>query len=661
MTSQQAAPQGRNKALHINRHRQGRTAPQARAEVLQLRSQRGALQALFILGLGFVLALMLALPLRAEGSLIKSHGFAEFGALKYPAGFTHFDYVNPDAPKGGELAISAVGTFDSMNPYSRTGRAGAMSSEQFESMLVESYDEPGSFYGLLAESLEYPATQDWVIFNLRPEARFSDGSPVTAEDLVFSHNLLLDQGLKSYGDAVRKRIPKAEVLGPLQAKFYFAEDISRRSLITQVGGVPVFSKAWFDADPENRRLDAPRLDPGIGSGPYVLETVDVNQRVVYRRNPDYWGRDLNVSVGRHNYDKIRIEYFGDSIAAMEGFKAGVYTLRSENSSKNWATAYGFDAVTRGDVVQAAIPDGNLSSPAGFIMNLLRPKFQDPRVREAVQLGFNFEWTNDSLQYGLFKQRHAFWQDSALEAKGLPQGRELEVLTALGDLIDPAILTSEPVMAHSSKPSRPNDRRNLRRAMGLLDAAGWAVGDDGLRRNAAGEVLSLEFLIDNPTTARVVQPFVSNLQTMGIDAVLNRVDNAQFSARRREKDFDMIFSGYPLSLEPSTELLQLFGSAAHEFSVFNPAGLADPAMDILIDNIVNATTKEELYANTQALDRLLRAKRFMVPVWYLDVSWVAFWDMYRYPEPLPLYDTGLVDLWWIDAEREADLKASGALR
>ncbi|CUH88130.1 oligopeptide ABC transporter substrate-binding protein OppA [Phaeobacter sp. CECT 5382] len=620
---------------------------------------RGANLALAVLT--FVLLALLALPVWAEDKIIKSHGFAEFGALKYPEGFAHFDYVTPQAPKGGELAISAVGTFDSMNPYSRTGRAGALSSEQFESLLVESYDEPGSFYGLVAQSLEYPESQDWVIFNLRPEARFSDGTPVTAEDLVFSHNLLLDQGLKSYGDAVRKRIPKAEVLGPHQAKFYFAADVSRRSLITQVGNVPIFSKAWFEADPENRRLDEPRLDPGVGSGPYVLETVDINQRVAYRRNPDYWGADLNVNVGRHNYDLIRIEYFGDSVAAMEGFKAGLYTLRNENNSKNWATAYGFDAVKNGAVVKAAIPDGNLAAPAGFIMNLLRPKLQDIRVREAIQLGFNFEWTNESLQYGLFQQRHAFWQDTELEARGLPEGRELEVLTALGNQIDPALLTSEPVMAHSSKPKRPNDRRNLRRAMKLLDEAGWTVGSDGLRRNAKGDVLSLEFLLDNPTTARVVQPFIGNLQTMGIDAVLNRVDNAQFSSRRREKDFDMIFAGYPLDLEPSTELQQFFGSEAHEYSVFNPAGLADPAADVLIKNIVNATNKDELYANTRALDRLLRAKRFMVPVWYLDVNWVAYWDMYRYPDVLPPYDLGLLDLWWVDADREAALKASGALR
>ena len=622
---------------------------------------RNTFAALPLLFFGALLVLATALPAWGEEKIIKSHGFAEFGELKYPEGFTHFDYVNTEAPKGGELSISAVGTFDSMNPYTRNGRAGSLSSEQFESLMVESYDEPGSYYGLLAASLEYPESQDWVIFNLRPEARFSDGSPVTADDVVFSHNILLDQGLKSYAEAVRKRIPKAEVLGPHRVKFYFSPDFPRRAMISQVAGTPAFSKAWFEADPENRRLDEPRLDPGIGSGPYVLESAEVNQRIVYRRNPNYWGADLNVNIGRHNYDSIRVEYFGDAIAAMEGFKAGIYTLRPENSSKSWATSYDFDAVKNGDVIKGEIPDGNVPAANGFVMNLLRPQFQDIRVREAVQLAYNFEWTNESLQYGLFRHRSSFWQDTALAAQGVPEGRELEVLSALGDLIDPAILTSEPVMAHSSKAKRPNDRRNLRRAMKLLDEAGWTVGDDGLRRNAEGEVLKIEFLLDSPTLERIVQPYVSNLQTMGIDAVLNRVDYAQYTSRRREKDFDMVSFAYPKSLEPSTGLYQQFGSEAHQYSVFNPAGLADPAVDALLAGIVEAKTQEELYANTRALDRVLRAKRFMVPTWYLDKNWIAYWNQYSYPENMPPYSVGLLDLWWVDAEREAALKASGALR
>nr|WP_170387670.1 extracellular solute-binding protein [Ruegeria atlantica] len=619
---------------------------------------RGSIHALMA---GFFLAFLAATQLFAEEKIIKSHGFSEFGDLKYPEGFAHFDYVNPNAPKGGELSYGAQGTFDSFNPFTRQGRAGVRSADQYESLLFPSYDEPASYYGLLAESLEYPESQDWVIFNMRPEARFSDGTPVTAEDVVFSHNLLLDQGLKSYADAVRKRIPRAEALDEHRVKFYFAPDIPRRALISQVGGTPVFSKAWFEADPENRRLDKSRLVPGIGSAPYVLDSYDINRRIVYKRNPDYWGDDINVNVGRNNYDTIRIEYFSDSIAAMEGFKAGTFTLRQENNSKSWATAYDFPAISNGNVIRAELEDGNVPSATGFIMNLDRPQFQDPRVREAVQLGYNFEWTNESLQYGLFQQRHSFWEGTHLEAKGLPEGRELEVLQALGDAVDPAVLTEEPVSAHESRPARQNDRRNLRAAMKLLDEAGWLVGDDGIRRNDKGEVLSIEFLSDQPTLDRIIQPFVDNLRAMGIDAKYNRVDNAQFTLRRRDRDFDMINGGYRKSLQPSTGLYQQYGSEAASYSVFNPSGAHGPDIEPLIDNIVAATESEELFANVRALDRVLRAKRIMVPTWYLGKYWVAYWDMYEYPENLPPYALGVEDLWWINAEKEAELKSSGALR
>lgn len=629
-------------------------------EIVQARvlDFRGGLWALMA---GMVMVMLMALPGRAEETIIKSHGFSEFGDLKYPEGFAHFDYVNPNAPRGGELSYAAQGTFDSFNPFTRQGRAGARSADQYESLLIESYDEPASYYGLLAESLEYPESQEWVIFNMRPEARFSDGTPVTAEDVVFSHNLLLDQGLKSYAEAVRKRIPRAEALDEHRVKFYFAPDIPRRALISQVGGTPVFSKAWFEADPENRRLDKSRLEPGIGSAPYLLDSYDINRRIVYTRNPDYWGDEINVNVGRNNYDTIRIEYFSDSIAAMEGFKAGTFTLRQENNSKSWATAYDFPAIANGNVLRVELEDGNVPSASGFIMNLDRPQFQDPRVREAVQLGYNFEWTNESLQYGLFQQRDSFWQGTHLEATGLPEGRELEVLQSLGDAVDPAVLTEEPVSAHDSRPARQNDRRNLRAAMQLLDDAGWKVGDNGIRSNDNGEVLKIEFLSDQPTLDRIIQPFVDNLRAMGIDASYNRVDNAQFTLRRRDRDFDMIFGGYPTSLQPSTGLYQQFGTEAAAYSVFNPSGAHGPDIEPLIDNIVAATDSEELHANVRALDRVLRAKRIMVPTWYLGKYWVAYWDMYEHPANLPPYALGVEDLWWINAEKEAELKSSGALR
>ena len=369
-----------------------------------------------------------AAPQPGPDGIIRSHGFSELGTLKYPEGFAHFDYVNPDAPKGGELSYAAEGGFDSFNPYARVGRAALRSADHYESLMVPSYDEPDSLYGLVAESLEYPVTQDWVIFNMRPEATFSDGTPITAEDVVFSHQLLLEQGLKSYADAVSQRIPKAEALDAHRVRFQFSPDFPRRALISQVAGTPIYSRAWFEGS--GARLDEPRMEPGIGSGPYILDSYDVGRRVVYRRNPDYWGRDLNVNVGRFNYDTIRIEYFADYNAAFEGFKAGEYTFRQENNSKAWATAYDFPALEEGHVVRMELDNFNVPSSTGFVFNLDRPQFQDIRVREALQLAFNFEWTNETLQYGLFNHRASFTQDTPLMAQGTPEGAELVELESV---------------------------------------------------------------------------------------------------------------------------------------------------------------------------------------------------------------------------------------
>ncbi|MEP1941563.1 MAG: extracellular solute-binding protein, partial [Sulfitobacter sp.] len=429
---------------------------------------------------------------RAEGdeTIIKSHGYSFYGDLKYPADYPHFDYVNPEAPKGGEIAISTLGTFDSMNPYSRKGRGGALSTMMFESLLGEGIgseaapaDVYSEYYCLLCESLEYPEGKDWVIFHMRPEARFSTGDPVTAHDIAFSHNLLLEQGLKSYADYVRRQIPKVEVIDDHTIKFYFTEGISRRSLIEQVGGVPAWSQKWYEDS--GARLDESRLETSPGSGAYMIDEVDVNRRIVYKRNPDYWGKDLPFNVGRGNFDRIRVEYFGDENSAFEAFKSGEYTYRNEGNSKQWATAYDFPKVADGFVVKEEITDGSPPTPSGIVFNLGREVLQDKRVREAVALAFNFEWTNESLQYGLFKQRASFTQDTPLMAQGLPTGAEMDVLARLGDVIAPEMLTQEARLPHTSGAARLLDRRNARAASKLLDAAGWSVGDDGKRRNAAG--------------------------------------------------------------------------------------------------------------------------------------------------------------------------------
>ncbi|PVA11162.1 ABC transporter substrate-binding protein [Pelagivirga sediminicola] len=605
-----------------------------------------------------------------EGDVIRAHGYSYFGDLKYPEDFAHFDYVNPDAPKGGEIALDASGTFDSMNPYSRKGRAGAYSWMVYESLLGDMpatseglpADTYGEAYGLLAESLEYDAGKTWVIFHMRPEARFSDGTPVTAHDVVFSHNLFLEQGLQSYAEAVKRHVTGAEALDDHTVKFTFAEGISRRSLVDQVGAVPVFPKAWYEET--GARLDEPRLDAAPGSGPYMLDEAEVNRRIVYKRNPDYWGRDLPINVGRHNFDTIRIEYFADDSAAFQAFKVGEYTFRAETNSKTWATGYDFPAVQKGWVVLEDLPDGTPPTPSGIVFNLGRETLQDKRVRQAIALGFNFEWTNESLQYGLFKQRESFVQDTPLQAKGVPEGKELELLQSLGDVIPPEMLTEPAMVPHTSDPSRLTDRRNLRRAMALLDEAGWPVGPDGTRRNAAGEPLSLEFPIPSSgssTIGAVVENFIKNLQAMGIEARMEKIDPSQYTLRSRDRDYDLVFDNYTAFLQPGTGLMQRFGSQEAAFSLFNPAGLASPMVDAIINAALETDDAATQDAALTALDRALRYEAFMIPVWYNDAHWVAYWDMFEHPETMPPYALGVLDFWWWNAEKAAALNAAGALR
>ena len=619
--------------------------------------------------LALVVGSLMASTLRAEEKTITTHGYSFYGNLTYPADFTHFDYVNPDAPKGGEIALGTVGTFDSMHPYTRKGRAGALSSVMYESLLGEGVNSTGApadvygeYYGLLAESLEYDEGRNWVIFNMRPEARFSDGSPVTAHDIEFSHNLLLDEGLKSYADAVRKRIPKVEVLNDHAIKFYFTEGISRRSLIDQVGFVPAWSKKWYEET--GAKLNESRLEVSPGSGPYVIEAVDVNRRVMYKRNFDYWGKDLPINVGRNNFDIIRIEYFGDATAAFEAFKAGEFTIRVENDSKKWASSYGFPKVDNGQIAKKSLPDGSPPTPSGIVFNLGKEVLKDKRVRQAIALAYNFEWTNESLQYGLFKQRASFTQDTPLMAKDLPTGAELEFLKGFGDLVADEIYSEPAVLPHTSNPARLLDRRNVRKASKLLDDAGWFVDSNGIRRNAAGEVLTINFLFNSSspsTLSGVMENFVSNVKALGVDISLEKVDSSQYTSRERDRDYDLVYDSYGAFLGTGTGLSQRYGSESAEFSLFNPAGLASPLVDAIIEESLQATTREDEVVAMTALDRVLRHEFIMIPLWYKADHWVAYYDQYGHPENLPAYALGYLDFWWYDADKAAALRDAGALR
>ncbi|WP_407494498.1 extracellular solute-binding protein [Pseudooceanicola sp. MF1-13] len=600
----------------------------------------------------------------AGETVITAHGYNYYGELEYPKDFEHFSYVNPDAPKGGSFSIDASGTFDSMNPYSRKGRAGALSSMMYETLLDGGApaDEYATSYCLLCETIEYDEGQNWVIFNLRPEAKFSDGTPLTAEDVVFSHNLSLEQGLPSYANAVKQRVIGAEVLDTHRVKFTFAPEISRRSLISQVGATSVWSKKWFEET--GARLDEPRMETSPGSGPYMLDSYDINRRIVYKRNPDYWGKDLPINVGRHNYDEIRVEYFADETAAFEAFKAGEYTFRAEANSKQWSTGYDFPAVEKGWVVQEEIPDGNPPTNVGFVFNLDREKFADKRVREALALAYNFEWSNESLQYGLFSQRESFFQDTVQHARGLPEGAELELLQSMGDIVPPEMI-SEPVrMPHTSSPTRVVDRRNLRTAMGLLDEAGYSVGSDGIRRDADGNTLDIVIPINSsgsPTMESLIGTYVQNLQQMGVNAEMQKVDPSQYTLRRRDRDYDIVFDGYRTFIGAGTGLMQLYGSEQAAVSVFNPAGISSPLIDALIDKALFAETTDEETTALTALDRALRYEFFVVPAYYKSDNWLAYFNMYEHPEDMPPFDVGEMDFWWVNPEKAEALKAAGALR
>lgn len=593
-----------------------------------------------------------------SAQLIVSHGISTFGDLKYPADYEHLEYVNPQAPKGGEISVWAFGGFDSMHPYTISGRSGALSSIFFESMLTGTADEKNAAYCLLCETLEYPADRSYVIFNIRPEARFSDGTPITADDALFSYEILLEKGLPEFRAILSQQVQRVEVLGEHRIKYVFNPDFPFRDLPALVGGFPLFSRA--DYVNNNRDFEASSMEPMLGSGPYLLARARDNQ-IIYERNPDYWGWHLPIMQGRSNFDRIRIEYFADYTAAFEGFKAGSYTFRNEASSLLWATGYDFPAVSNGHVIKTEFADGTMAPGQTFVLNLRRPQFQDPRVREAIGLMFNFEWSNETLFYGLYQRNDSLWENSQLAAQGLPTPEERAILEPLVDLLPPGILEQEAQMAPVSNAARQLDRRNLRQASQLLDEAGWAVGDDGIRRNAQGETLRVDFLNDSQTFDRVINPFVENLKALGIDARHNRIDNAQRVNRERSYDFDISTTHLLMSEVPSSSLYQYFGSETVDVSVRNMMGLQSEGVDKLIRVVLDTQTEDEMLHATRALDRVLRAYQFRIPQWYKNTHTVSFYNQYAYPENLPPYDLGHLDFWWFDADKAEQLKAAGALR
>ena len=590
-----------------------------------------------------------------------SHGYSNFGELKYGPD-EPFAYVNVDAPKGGEISIAAQGNFDSFNIYTRKGVPAAQTGLLYENLMIGAADDPYGTYCNLCSTIEYPEGLDWVIVNLREDVTFSDGTPVTAEDLKFTVDLFLEQGIAEFRTIVKGYFDAVDVLGPHQIRFDFAEDTPVRDRIGLVGLWNPFSKAWFEET--GARLDESTSEPFLGTGPYVLKEADFGRRLIYEKDPDWWGAELPINRGRFNFDTVRVEYFADASAALEGFKAGEYLVRNENFSKNWATAYDFPALNQGFVKKEELDDGNITSAQGFIFNLRRDTWQDPRVRDAVRMMFNFEWTNETLFYDLYQRPASFWGGSDLAAVGTPTDGELTYLQPLVDegLLDASILTDEAVIPPENDAAQNlPSRRNLRAATRLLEEAGWVPGEDGLLRNAAGQTMDLTIIQFSPAFDRIINPYVENLRQLGINAELDRVDNAQYVERRRSGDWDLTNHSPGQGFEPSIGLKQWFSSETADDSSRNLMALRNPAVDQLVEAVIEAETLDDLRDRTRALDRVLRAEGFWISQWSNQKHWVAYWDQYRYPDPLPPLALGTLDFWWYDADAAQALRDAGALK
>ena len=585
----------------------------------------------------FAAALCLAQPAVAADPVKPVHGLAMHGEPRYKAGFEHFEYVNPAAPKGGELRLAALNTFDNLNPFIVKGVEAAGSSLPFESLMTPSADEPFSMYGLIAESVEVPGDRSWVAFTIRKEARWHDGKPITPEDVVFSLETLKTKGEPNYR-FYYAAVAKAEKVAPNKVKFTFKPG-DNRELPLIVGEMPILPKHYW----QGKAFDETTLTAPLGSGPYRVATLEPGRWVVYERVKTYWGANLGVRKGLFNFDRIRYDYYRDSTVALEALKAGEYDFREENEAKKWATAYEDwpalkDGRARKERLENQVPTGMQA----FAYNIRRPLFADARVRRALAYAFDFEWSNKNLFHSQYKRSESYFSNSELAAAGLPEPLELRVLEPLKDKLPPEVFTTA---YHAPKTEGDgNIRPNLRLAMNLLEEAGWTVEQGKLVKG--GQPFRFEILLAQPTFERIALPFVKNLSRLGIEAEVRTVDTSQYQNRVRAFDFDMIVMNWGQSLSPGNEQSMFWSSAAAEQSGSrNVVGIKNPAVDALVEQVIAATTREDLVARTRALDRALLWNHYVIPQWHLGADRLAWWDKYGRPESVPMKGFQLFS-WWV---------------
>lgn len=596
-------------------------------------------------------ALLLAAPALAE----PQHALTILGSPALPADFHHFPYVNPDAPKGGEVSFGQVGSFDGFNPYILRGNpaigtgaawqpgvggasSGSAGGHVWETLMVGSADEVATGYGHLAKSIDLAPDKLSVAFELRPEAKFADGRPVTADDVVWTFNTLMEKGRPSVRVAYAD-VADAVAEGERRVVFHFKSN-QNRELPLMVGGLPVLPKHWW----ATRDFTKPLTEPPLGSGPYRVESFELGRTVTYVRNPDWWGRDMPTGRGVFNFDRVRIEYFRDPTVLFQAFKAGQIDYRQENISKQWFTAYDFPAVERGLVRKEEIVHRLPIGIQGWVFNTRRPQFKDPRVREALGQVFDFEWMNKNLFYGAYQRTHSYFGNTESEAKGLPGPDEQALLAPFRDQLPPAVM-AEPFQLAATDGSG-NNRDGLRRALDLLRAAGWTIKDRKLV-GPDGQPMAFTILLNDPTLERIAIPYQQWLQRLGAEIAIRTVDSAQFVRLTDDFDFDMTTMIYPGGELPGNELRDEYSCiGAKTEGSSNVAGICDKALDGLIETAINAQDRPALAAATRAMDRILLRGWYLVPHYHNTRFWVASWNRFARPD-IPVRSGFVLDSWWVD--------------
>ncbi len=569
-----------------------------------------------------------------------SYGIALRSSLKYGKGFRHFEYVNPDAPKGGEVRLSAIGTFDSLNPFILKGVPAAGIGLIFDTLMESSADEPFSQYGLVAETIEVPSDNSWVAFEINSSARWHDGSYITPDDVVFTFNILMEKGHPFYRSYYHD-VVRAEKIGQNKVRFVFRKGVKNSELPLIVGQLVVLSKKYYSS----RDFNKTTLEPPMGSGPYEISDVKPGRSITYRLVKNYWGKDIPVNKGRYNFGTIKYEYYRDATVALEAFKAGEYDFRLENIAKVWATAYKGPAFEQGKIIKEELPNNNPVGMQAFVYNTRRQIFRKRKVREALAYAFDFEWTNKTFFYNSYKRTKSYFENSDLASRGLPSKEELKLLNPYRGRIPDEVFTKEyePPKTDGSG----NIRNNLRKALKLLKEAGWSLKGGKLINNITGKEFKFELLLVQPSFERVVLPFKKNLKRIGIDMSIRLVDSSQYINRLNNFDFDMIVYSWRQSLSPGNEQRDFWSSkAADTPGSSNLAGIKDPVVDRLIEEIIKADNRESLIAACRALDRVLLWGYYVIPQWYINVYRIAYWNKFARPKIKPKYALGFLDTWWI---------------